>query len=767
VSPISEKRENYKRIYRIQSHIEVGDKVHRYALTPIPLGKALKAEFPEITEVVRLFRNVAGQAFVVRYKDKEFFERDIYLAEPSVFRVFTHTFLAGSPDTALTGPNRMVLTRSFAKKYFGDENPMGKTMQMENGVMLTITGIIEDLPDNSHLKYDALVSFENGPDISPDRFNPNTLNNFWSIHLYTYVLIHEKSSMDSVLNNYEPFHEKYFGARARINNGRYNLEATPLAEVHFLSGFEFDLPTSNIFYVYILAMIAVFLLVLAAINYTNMAAARSAKRAKEIGLRKVMGAAKGDLIRQFLVESIVISLLGLAISLLFALVLMPWFNQLSGKNLTLFSKGLLDVYFILLCIAVFVGLLSGSYPAFYLARLMPAGMVDNRINTGPKGLLFRKMLILFQFAISIVMIIVTILVVQQMNYVNTKDLGFNPDNIIVINERDPVFYSSIMAYNREIINCPYIENVSRSNFIPGVPFGMSAFNVENLDGGFTQQTINNIAVGYNYLDLMGIRLKYGRSFRRDMASDMEQAFIINEAAEKELGWTNNAIGKRIQAWLQADGTYDMHGKVIGVVKDFHFDSLYTKIAPLFMVLHYPQPALITNVRYTPGYEKEAIDYMEKKRKEFPSAFPQRRVYLKDRLNRYYQGDEKLKTLFSYFSIICIVISGMGLLGLSSFVIAQKTRDIGIRKVLGSSSRNIVILFLKDFAVLAVIANIIAWPVAYYGAMKWLENYTYRVEIRIWVFALSALLAFIIVLLTVGLQSLKAASVNPVRSLRYE
>jgi len=766
--------EKHRNTYRIESSLKYSDNAITIAMVPYFLGEALKEEYPEIKEMVRLRQAPAR----FRYKDKEFDEGGIYLADETFFDIFTHTFAGGTPEGALDQPGDLVITEAFAEKYFKDENPIGKTIQTANGFNFQVTAVIADLPDghNTTLQFDALGSMATLEQLTGQQDAMAEMLSLLEPNTLTYVLTEAHATMQSVIDNFEPFHEKYFSTAMSYSNGSFGLMATPLKDVHFRTGLEYDFQAGgNIMYVYIMATLAVFLLLIAAINYMNMAVAQSAKRAKEIGLRKVAGALKGQIIRQFLIESTIISLLATIVSVLSAEALLPLFGQLAGKQLTLLTSGNISLFIGILTISIAVGLVAGSYPAFYLSKFAPARILKETEKSGYKGGILRKTLVIIQFTISIVMVIGTILLLQQLDYLRSSDLGFDKENLMAVPIWDPMLQSSLHSFREELLRSPAVLRAAISSGVPGmgVPSGKAICQVE-ANGEMKQETFDLLYADYDFLELMGIEFVAGRNFDRDMATDEYRGFIVNEALARRMGWKDQAVGRRITSGLPTlEGSFaNRDAKVIGVVRDFSFGSLHEAVSPLIIVLSTEPHRLrygqsLISMRIAPGRTDDVTDFIDRKRKEFDVNSPLQIGFVEQALRQYYLAEERMSKIFGYASIVCIVVSFLGLLGLSSFMTEQRTKEIGIRKVLGASVPNLVSLLSEHFVKLAVTANIFAWPIAFYGVTRWLEDYPYRIDIGVLAFVASGALSLTVTLLAVGFQAYKAASSNPIQSLRAE
>jgi putative ABC transport system permease protein len=753
--------EKHERIFRMEFSQDLFSGIARCAKTGPFLGPTMKEECPGVIEAVR-FVKVAREFF--RYGEKTIWMDDIYLADASVFDVFTHRFLRGTPENVLKQHHAVVLTESLAKKCFGTEDPIGKKLRTRNEGYRIVTAVIEDLPDNSHLKFEALIFL--GSSAFGEFPTSLVLDRNLAPVLFTYVLVNERTTISNVIDSIERFLEEYF-VKDSEQGESFELMATPLADVHYGSSFGDDLPTGNMSYLYVFGTVAVFLLVIASINYINMATACAGKREKEVGLRKAMGASGDKIIRQFLVESLIISLVAMILSILLAEVFLPFFNQFLGKDLVFPSSENVGLIGLILLISLIVGLASGSYPAFYLSRFMPNKILQQTLKTGGRSGFFRKVLVVIQFSISIIMIIVTLLVFRQFTYMKTKDLGFDKKDVMVVR---PIggesFRASIGAFKEELLRSPLIQRMATSYPVLGAKSLPAFFGVER-EGQMKEVRSPQFFVDYDYLGLLGIKIKEGRGFDPNMGADEEQAFVINESAAKHFEWGENALGKKIQFLYEMQ---NRNGKVIGVVKDFNFLSLHEAVAPLVISLDtVPLEYDVTwlYIKVQPGKDAEAVRFVEQTLKRFGVDDPMDHYFLEDKLEKAYRNEEKLGTTFGFFSIICILISCLGLLGLSSFVTEQRTKEIGIRKVLGAKISNIIYLLSKEFLILVLIANIVAWPIAAYLMSKWLESFAFRIEINLSTFVLAALAAFLIAFLTVAFQAFKAASANPIKALRYE
>jgi len=765
---------NYERIYRLESNFTISGKNTLAALVPMPMAPTLMDEYPEIEECVR-FAGFGIDDILFTYGEKKFYEDNIYFTDSTVFDVFTHDFIFGSPDRALTEPNTVVITESFSKRYFGDDNPIGEVLTSSNFGDFRVTGVIENVPSNSHLTYECLLSMATIVELTGvERFNDRSAGSFWNISVFGYVLLHENTTMEGLHEKFPDFYEKYMASLGNQINASFDLMSTRLDDVHFGSTLEFDLPVGNFNYIIIFSLVGVFMLIIACVNYMNMATARSTNRAQEVGLRKVIGAQRVFLIRQFLSESVALSILALILSLIVTILILPYFSTLAGKEIAVADLFKPVTIFSVLLIALFVGIVSGSYPSFYLSSFLPVKVLKGTLPGEGKGLL-RKILVVFQFILSVALIIGTIVVSSQQRFIENKDLGMNKENLLLIPNRDTTFINNqLRAFKEELTRNPNIKGVTSSVLIPPRMASKVVFQVEK-EEGLVEIALSFSIVDHDYLEVMDIELLEGRDFEEERTTDLTEAFIINETAAKALGWGDEALGKRVRFGINpADGTARNDGVVIGVVKDFHFSSIHNTIEP-FVFLISENPTLNFYVRIAEENSAETIEFIRNKRIEMGNTLPFNYFFFTEKLDEMYASEKKLSNLFTIFALLTIFISCLGLLGLTSFITQQRTREIGIRKVVGATSSNITWMLNKDFLILVFLANIIAWPFAYVAMVRWLQDFAYRIDFSIspfvWFtlvpFILATLVSVIIAMITVSLLSIRAANANPVDAIRYE
>lgn len=754
--------EKYNRIYRIGSHFSINAKDDKFAVSSLPIGPAFKLEFPEVEEFVRFARR---DDIRLRTGEKEFAESNVYLCDSTVFGVFSHEMLMGNPDKALTEPFTIVLSESMAQKYFGDENPMGKTITDNSDINYSVTGVFRDLPANVHLRYDALISGATMVRLSRDNnFNSLEPIRFWNVGLYTYILLKENADAENLNRNFPPFYAKYMEPIGKQINATFQPILTRLDKIHHYSHLEGDLPTGNRAYIYIFAMVAVFILVLASINYMNLATARAVSRSREVGIRKVLGAYRSQLMRQFFGESLLLVILGLMISLVLVYLLLPVFNQLSGKELAhsaLFTPEVLGIAFV---VSLVTGIGSGMYPALYLSSFEPTTVLKG-ISTGRRRATLRKALVVFQFVIAIVMIIGTFSVGSQLNYLKSKDLGFNSQNVIIASVTDSAFRRNIGVLRDELLKNPNITEVATSTGVPGNMRSIVVMRIEQ-DGKMEDRAINFAFVDSTYIDLMGLEIVKGRKFHSQMQTDLDKACIINEAAAEKFGWGDDALGKKIDFGINLDGTADVQTKVIGVVKNFHYVSLHNSIEPFVIFLARYQNYFLS-IRITGHNMNQTIEYIRDKWAETGAKQPFDYQFLDKSFEEMYQAEAKLGSLFNLASGLSIFVALLGLLGLSSFVTSRRTKEIGIRKVLGAPMGLVATMLYREFAVLILLAFVVAAPVATWLMNLWLANFAYHTQLNWGIYLAAGLLSLGVAMLTSTWHIIKTATSNPVEAIKYE
>ncbi len=747
-------------IFRIVSKSTVSGQTSEMARSPAPVGPTMKDELPEVLDAVRFSPTVKR---VFAYGDKTFFQEGVLYVDQSVFDVFSFEMIEGDPKTALEVPFTMVFTEKTALKYFGDENPVGKIVNWDNKFDYRVTGVVKDPPPNSHFTFNALASFS-----TFIKYDPR-IGSWNGGSFQTYLLLQENIDLKEFERKMKEFHEKYLGAALRERGIGLETYLQPLKSIHLHSNVQYELgDNSDIKLIYAFWAIAVIVLLIACINFMNLATARSAGRAREVGMRKVLGARRTKLVTQFLGESFVFTLLSLGLAVLLARLLLPHFSRLVNKDIALDSFERSSVYAVLAGIVLFVGFVAGSYPAFFLSRFKPISALRGRVSEGSRSAGFRSILVVFQFTLSIVLIICTMTVYAQHKYMQNKDLGFDKHNLLSVAIQNDEVRMGLESFKQELLNINGIEKAGLSSMVPGE---MYLFNIGTYPEGHARDQMvrmDYFLVDYGFLDTFAIEVIQGRGFSKEITTDHTGAVMINETGAKTLGWSD-PVGKTIEM-PSAEGT--ARQQVIGVFKDIHQRSLYSVVAPTviqYIGLKGPieNRARRLTLRLKPGDISKTLGMIEQKWKETFPSHPYFSFFLDEFFDNQHLAEQKLGNIFRIFAVLAVVIGCLGLFGLSSFLAEQRTREIGIRKVLGSSVSSIVALLCRKFFLLVAIANVLAWPVAFFAMNKWLQNFPYPVKMGVGIFVITAVFAFFIALFTVGFQAVKAARANPVDSLRYE
>ncbi len=756
------------RIYRVTAEHRQGNQVSQNADVLIPIAKFIRADFPEVEDMVRFVP--PGNAWMVKYGDKGFYERDFYLADSSVFNVFNVPLVTGNPRTALDGNDKIVLSETIARKYFGDENPIGKILDAEGSFHLVVTGVMEDLPSNSHLGFDILASFR-----IQAAYTEVPLDEFGWRASYSYLLLREGTDPAELEAKLPAFVDKYLGDRYRNEEESLTLRLQPLTDIHLHSHLEREItPNSDIAYVYLFTAIAVFIIVIACINFMNLATARSAGRAREIGLRKVFGAGRGQVMRQFISESMIMSGLAVCVALVLAMVSLPWFNLLTGKSMALDADTIWFALGAVVVIGVVVGFAAGSYPALYLSGLAPVQTLKGSLGTGTSNAGMRRILVVGQFAISIALIICTGVVFNQVEYIRAKNMGLNTDQLVAV----PLTFVPVMetspVFKARIMESPYVVKATLSYMLPGHKNAVIPLAVSRPEDSFASKYDMHAAwTDEDYIDLFGIELVAGRYFDRAFPGDWTGtgAVVMNEAAAERLGFdpAEAAVGETI-LWLHErrlgyEEDRQVPREVVGVMKDFHFRSLHEPIEPL--VLFPDREGGHAMIKIDSENLMEAIAFIEETWNEVNPDFAFEYFFVEDTFARLYEAEQRFGRIFVSFAALAVVIACLGLFGLSSFTAERRTKEIGVRKVLGATIPNLFGMLSSEFVRLVIVANVLAWPVAYIAMNAWLEGFAYRVELGWATFILAGALAMAIALITVSFQAVRAATANPVEALRME
>lgn len=760
---------NKERIFRINADLRFGGEDMNMSTSADVMGPLLKKDYPQVEQYTRIYTNDGPRH--IKRGDNFINEDKVASVDSTFFDVFQIPVIAGDPRHALDKPNTVVLTTTAANKYFGTTDALGKTLQIKYGQVLRpfkVTAIVEDIPANSHFHFDLFFSMRN----VDYNWGTPTSNNF-----YTYLLLKkgvdyklfEKNFIDYVKKYVVPYARKYMNISSleefEKSGNKLAYSLIPLTDIHLHSQRLFELsPGGNIQYVYIFSAVALFILIIACINFMNLTTARSGARAREVGIRKVLGTERKQLVFQFLLESILMVVLALVLAIIIDFLVIDAFNNLAAKKLQLSTLLSLPFLILLVLLPLVVGLISGSYPAFYLSGFRPIQVLKGKFSMGAKSSHFRNFLVVFQFSTSIILIIATIVVFRQLNYIHTKNIGFSKDQVLVIKNTESLG-NNTQAFKNEVLKLPDIMSGTFSGYLPVSDAfrGDNTYSTEPVmtsENGFSMQ---NWDVDYDYIATLGMHIKEGRNFSKSFGED-STAMIINEAAAKFMG-TNDPVGEFIYG-------SDIYGNiekyhVIGVVRDFNYESLHSSIGPLCLLLEQSPYAAsfkinVSNTNLS-GLIAQIKGIWGKLAPEMPFSYR----FLDDSFNDMYKAESRAGTIAVLFSTLAIFIACLGLFGLVMFAVEQRTKEIGIRKVLGASNAGIVQLLSKEFIKLVIISFIVAAPVGWFIMNRWLQDFAYRTNITWWIFVIAGSVALLIALITVSFQSIKAATANPVEILKTD
>ncbi|MEJ7586268.1 MAG: ABC transporter permease [Ferruginibacter sp.] len=744
---------NKARIYRITEEFKTGEGVVETGLTPYKIGPDLKERFPAIKEVVRIDYDL--EKYIVKYGDKKFIERSITSADPGFFRFFSFNLLEGNPTTVLNEPYTLAISEKQAKKYFPGQNAMGKILSFTDAYShknfsATVTGVFSSMPKNSHFHKDFILSKSTADILIPERINEYG----WTSH-FSYMLLAPGTNPDQLEKSINEHIFKTYPETITRWWSRFRLQS--LTDIHLHSNLKEELePNGDIAYVYIFAAIAFFLIILASINYMNLATARAATRAREVGVRKALGAMKKQLIYQFLGESILITMVALFIGLVLAKLSIPLFNSISGKELELDFPGFKGLAAVLGG-TLLIGIISGSYPSFYLSAFQPVKVLKGTMGkAGQSSLLLRSGLVILQFSISIMLITGTIVIYKQWHFLQNKKLGINSEQVLIVNTETSKIQTQYPVLKQEILRLEGIVSVTGSRKNLTSRFGN--YTSVNVEGQEKSKTIPWTFVDANFFNAFNVPLVKGEDFTESYQKDSLTHFILNESAAKLLGLTA-PVGLNIEA-------LGRKGKIKGIIKDFHFESLHAAISPTIFVPAVTDLNFIA-IRMRSNDFKKTIESIEKVYEQIDAEAIFTYTFLDDDIANLYISEAKFFNVFISFSCLAIFIACLGIFGLASFTASQRSKEISIRKILGASVQNISFLLTKDFIKLVILANLIAWPVAYFFMYRWLQGFPYRIDQGLPIFLSAAAIALIIALLTVSFQAIRAAIANPVENLRTE
>jgi putative ABC transport system permease protein len=743
------------RVFRVTQEAEWATGSFKLAPTSAPFAQALQNEYPEIEKTVRISAEGGGK---IRFGEKQVDAFDIFFTDASVFDVFSFPFIYGNPATALGEPQKIVLTKTLATRIFGDAaKAVGQTVFFSNNYPNVVTGVIEDVPVNSHFNFSALRSL-------PADYTGGWQNG----DLYTYLLLKEGTDAKKLEAKFPAFYTKYL--QKQMGKADYHLNLQPLTSIHLHSHLDYEIGTNgNIKTVYIFSAIALLILIIACINYMNLYTARSLKRVREVGVRKAIGSQRFQLIGQFLTESFMMTILSGLVGFLLAKAALPFFNQLAEKTLRIdFQNNNLLTTGIAVAFLLLIGLLSGLYPALMLSGYRPVIALKGQLGSQSGGAGFRQSLVVFQFAATVVMIACSGIVYRQIRYVNHKDLGFNKDQVLTFHIDKNEVRTQVGALKEKLAQNPVIESsAAASNPIGNNMIGYATLFVETNSGEIpsTTQMTQRFMADADYLRTMEIKLLQGHDFVNNSPADLAGSVLVNEALAKKQGWAN-PIGKRMRSPADKDGNVK-ELTVVGVTSDFHIYSLQYKIEPLVIQLAPPSEQDNMYVRINPAKTPEALAYINQVYKTFDADAHPEFQFLDENFAKQYKAEQRQGNVLLAFAILAVLIACLGLFGLAAFAAEARTKEIGVRKVLGASVQDVVLMLSRDFVKLVFIAIVIGTPIAVYAMSKWLQNFEYRETLSWWVFALAGVVAIVIALVTVSSQALKSALTNPVKALRAE
>jgi len=750
--------ENAANLYRVEQEQLYSGEPYHVNVTPYPMGPALKTDIPEVADATRYVRT---GGMLVRYGEKAFFENAIWGVDPSFLTMFTFPLKFGDKNSALSDPLSIVVTEEMAEKYFGGENPVGKVLSINNRFDVTVTAVAENVPDNSYFSFDMLLPYE------LLRMAGRTNENWGSNSIVTFIQLHPNSLIADVNEKMSVLRHKYVATLIEesypdfleewSSRPRVEFMVRPLTDLRLHAYFGFGKPMGAIQYVYIFSTIALFVLLIACINFMNLSTARSANRAREVGMRKVVGALKKQLVAQFYGESVIFACIALAIALIIVSLLLPTFNTLSGKEITADQLASWKIVVSMIAITLITGVVAGSYPALFLSRFKPATVLKGAVRSGVKSSAFRKTLVVVQFTLSIFLIIGTFVVYNQIGFMRNKQVGYDKEHLMYIRLRGDM-RSSYSTLKKELVNDPRILGVTGCFQLP--TYNSSNSGGADWDGKDPEESVligtNN--VDFDFTETMKIEMKEGRSFSYDFPSDTSTAFLVNEKVADLMG-KESVVGERF-SFIGVDGT------IIGVMKNFHFKPVRDQIEPLALVIA-PNNINYVLIRITPGDITASVDYVKSTWERVIPDYPFEYSFLDSLFDRMYRTEQRMGDLLKNFSVLAVLIACLGLFGLASFTAEQRTKEIGIRKVLGATAPGITMLLCREFLKLIIVSNLVAWPAAWFILNNWLQDFAYRTNLGVNVFVLTGILTLLVALITVSFQAVRAALLNPVNSLKYE
>jgi len=749
---------NSEQTYRLATRLSVPNRQMELASGPGPLGPALQEQFPEVLHMCRLRKT--GEK-IISYQNKLFKESNILFADPGVREIFDLKTFMGDPVTFLEAPFSLIVTREVATKYFGQENPLGKVLKWNNEHEFTVTGVVGKMPENSHFKFDMLASLATLNRIGG---GPERPDQWMGFNFHTYIELAEGTPLGDLEEQYTELlvsNTADFSAQLGVTA---SLFLQPLRKIHLDSNLMGELePGGNRVMIHIYILIAMFILLIAGINFVNLSTSRSNERAREVGMRKVLGASREKLMTQFLGEAVLYALLSLLIALLFVQIVLPFYNYLIGKQLTFNVFADWSFMLSILGLALLVGFLAGIYPAFYLSSFQPIRVLKLGKQSGGGPRFFRYSLVTAQYIISIALVVCTMVIYTQLHFIRNKNLGFNKDQVLVIPLSGEIQKKS-QVFKTEISHVPGVGQAALSSHVPGRGRMETLFQFEGQEEG-EPQSFPIMEIDEDYAATMELEFVAGRNFSREFPGDKESSMLMNETMQRQLGW-QDPIGKQVYMTdVKEEKFIQVPYQIIGVVRDFHFESLHHSLEPLLLKM--PRDIGCLSVRMNTTDISQLLGSMESVWKKMEPARPFDYFFLDDTFDHLYRAERRLGEIFFAFSGIAIFIACLGLFGLAAYTTEQRTKEIGIRKILGASAFSLFLIVTRDFMKWVILANVVAWPVAYWSMKNWLNNFAYQVNLGIGVFLFSGMLTFLIAIATISWHVVRITRANPVNSLRYE
>lgn len=749
---------NYERIYRTGIKADMMGQKMDAPVSCSPMANAFRTEFTDVETATRI--KTVNQEILISHEDtKVYIQKGVYV-DSAFFNVFDYKFVLGDPKTALKEPNAIVLTEESARKLFGDKEALGKVIKYDNRRDYIVRGIVKEIEGHAHFQFDFFLADHS--------LQSPWLNNSW----FTYVKVKEGTNFDAFqtemrrnfMKKIEPDVERILKVTLEDlfeQGNAFEYGLMPVSDIHLYSKKDFEIQQNgNIMYIYVFMGIALLVIIIAGINFMNLSTARAGKRAKEVGVRKVTGASRKMIVTQFLIESVIQSFIALFLAFILVELFLPGFNNIMDTNINLFNDYLSKTILFSVLVTLIYGLFAGSYPAFFLSAFKPISVLKGDLTKTKGGALLRKGLVITQFTASTILIIGMIIIFKQISFLHNKDIGFKGDQVIIVPLQTDEMTENFRNYNNIFLKNSNVLNVSRASYFPGDNPNQNMFALE---GSEEQLPLWNMEVDYNFMKTLDIEMLEGRTFNRELDSDSIPSYIVNESAVNNLN-IENAIGRRIGSFTGQDGSIQ-YGNIIGIVKDFHIEGFNQPIRP--MVLSISNQVWFASFKISNSNMDKTIAYIEEEWNKLEPSHPFRYTFLDQKFGALLRQQENFGTMFLFLTILAIIISAMGLYGLASYTAAQRTKEIGIRKVLGASVPNIMKMLTKDFIKLVLLANLFAWPITYLLAKNWLANFSYQIDMPFLPFVFATILALIIAIITVSFQAYQSATSDPVHALKYE